>query len=51
MPAKPTDLERVAHMIESINKIFTYTKDLDYDEFHKNELIQDAVVKNYEVIG
>ena len=51
MPAKPTDLERIGHMIESINKIFDYTEDLSYEEFHKNELVQDAVIKNFEVIG
>lgn len=51
MPAKPTDLERVQHMIESINKIFSYTEDLGYDEFYNSELVQDAVVKNFEVIG
>ena len=51
MPAKPTDLERVEHMIECINKIFNYTKDIDYDEFYSSELIQDAVIKNFEVIG
>ena len=51
MPAKPTDLERVDHMIESINKIFSYTEDLGYEEFHNSGLVQDAVVKNFEVIG
>lgn len=51
MAAKPTDLERVDHMIEAINKIFSYTEELSYEEFLKNELIQDAVVKNFEVIG
>ena len=51
MPAKPTSLERVDHMIESINKIFSYTDNLSYEQFHNNELAQDAVVKNFEVIG
>lgn len=51
MPAKPNNLERVDHMIESINKIFSYTKDLNQDEFYNNELVQDAVIKNFEVIG
>lgn len=51
MPAKPTDLERVEHMIKSINKIFSYTKDFSYDDFLNNELVQDAVVKNFEVLG
>jgi len=51
MPAKPTDLERVSHMIESINKIFSYTEDLGYTEFSNKEIVQDAVTKNFEVIG
>lgn len=51
MAAKPTDLERVTHMIESINKIFLYTEELDYKEFVNSELVQDAVEKNFEVIG
>ena len=51
MPAKPTDLERVEHIIQSINKIFSYTDGLSYDSFYNNELVQDAVVKNFEVIG
>lgn len=51
MPAKPTDLERVDHMLQSINKIFSSTEELGYQEFSSNELIQDAVIKNFEVIG
>ncbi len=51
MRAKPTDLERLEHMANSIKKIFSYTEDLDYEGFHSNELIQDAVIKNFEVIG
>ncbi len=51
MPAKPTDLERIHHMIQGINKIFSYTEDLSYDDFYNNELLQDAVIKNFEIIG
>lgn len=51
MPAKPTDLERIDHMVQSIKKIFSYTKDLDYKAFQMSELIQDAVIKNFEIIG
>ncbi|MCO6478823.1 MAG: DUF86 domain-containing protein [Phaeodactylibacter sp.] len=51
MRSKPTDLERVNHMIEAIEKIFKYTDELSYKEFLENELIQDAVMKNFEVIG
>jgi len=51
MANKPSDIERVGHIVESINKIFRYTKELNIDDFLKNDLVQDAVVKNFEVIG
>ena len=51
MSGKPTDLERIEHMIQAIEKIFKYTEELGYVEFSKNELVQDAVMKNFEVIG
>ncbi len=51
MAAKPTELERIEHMVESINKIFSYTEGLSYEEFFNSQLVQDAVIKNFEVIG
>lgn len=43
------------HFIEdiagAINKIEKYTKDMDYEDFSENEMIIDAVVRNFEVIG
>lgn len=51
MAAKPTDLERIQHMIDSIKRIFSYTENLTYQKFLKNELVQDAVIKNFEVLG
>ena len=51
MATKPSDIERVGHMVVSIKKIFRYTKALSLDDFLKNDLVQDAVVKNFEVIG
>jgi uncharacterized protein with HEPN domain len=38
-------------IIESINKIQNYTKDLSFVEFAQNPLIIDAVVRNTEIIG
>lgn len=51
MKNKPTDLERIQHMIDAINKIFRYTDGLDYEKFHAEEMVQDAVIKNFEIIG
>jgi uncharacterized protein with HEPN domain len=39
------------HIIESIDKIHKYTKDLSKEEFLKNELVKDGVVRNIEIIG
>lgn len=51
MKNKPTDLERVQHMINAIGKIFKYTEKIDAEQFKKDELIQDAVIKNFEILG
>jgi uncharacterized protein with HEPN domain len=41
----------VNDILESINRIENYTADLDYDDFIKNDLVKDAVLRNLEVIG
>lgn len=51
MPNKPTDIERITHMIQAINRISTYTADLDYKKFSQQNIVQDAVMKNFEVLG
>lgn len=38
-------------IIESINRIQRYTRDLLYDEFIEDTLKQDAVIRNFEIIG
>jgi len=38
-------------IIESINKIEEYSKDLSFDDFSINSLVIDAVVRNIEIIG
>jgi uncharacterized protein with HEPN domain len=39
------------HIQLSISKIKEYTKELDEDAFLKSSLIQDAVIRNFEIIG
>ncbi|WP_209401275.1 DUF86 domain-containing protein [Pseudozobellia sp. WGM2] len=41
----------VSDMLESAEKILRYTSNLDYDEFLENELVKDAVSRNFEIIG
>lgn len=38
-------------ILESIIKIETYTKGIDFDSFCFNEMMFDAVVRNLEIIG
>lgn len=38
-------------MLEATDRIASYVADLDEDAFARDELIQDAVIRNIEVIG
>ena len=38
-------------ILESIDKIRLYTKDVDFEKFISNPMIIDAVVRNIEIIG
>ncbi len=39
------------HIRAAIERIFRYTKDMDETTFARNELVQDAVIRNLEIIG
>ena len=41
----------LAHILLAIERITRYTEDLDEVAFLQNELVQDAVVRNLEVLG
>jgi len=45
------DYAYIEHIQHCIEKIEEYTKDLTQLDFSSNELIQDAVIRNIEVIG
>ena len=45
------DLIFIEHLLESINKIEKYVLDITVHDFVDNELIQDAVIRNFEIIG
>jgi uncharacterized protein with HEPN domain len=38
-------------IVSSIDKIETYTKDITYNDFSRDSLISDAVIRNLEIIG
>lgn len=39
------------HIWEAIERIQRYTAGLEFSDYERNDLIQDAVVRNLEVIG
>lgn len=41
----------IEDILESIGKIESYTKDLNYEEFIASGMIVDAVIRNLEIIG
>ena len=45
------DLAFIEHILLCIDKIQQYTKNLTPQDFNNNELIQDAVIRNIEIIG
>lgn len=44
-------IDYMAHMLQAIERITRYTEDLDVVAFLHNELVQDAVVRNLEILG
>ncbi|NBC26830.1 MAG: DUF86 domain-containing protein [Bacteroidetes bacterium] len=46
-----SDTVYILHIIDSIDQISDYTDQIDRGEFKENRLIQDAVVRNFEIIG
>lgn len=41
----------IEDILEAMDKIGRYIKDLSYETFAKNEMIVDAVLRNLEVLG
>lgn len=41
----------LAHILEAVERIDRYTEDLSEIAFLKDEMVQDAVIRNFEIIG
>lgn len=44
-------LDYLEHMMQAIERIRRYTDQLDEVAFLQNELVQDAVIRNLEILG
>lgn len=45
------DRSYILHIIDSIDQIFEYIDQVSVSEFKASRLIQDAVIRNFEIIG
>lgn len=41
----------LSHILEAIERIDRYTDDMDEVAFLRSEMVQDAVIRNFEIIG
>lgn len=41
----------LAHILEAIERIDRYTEDMSEEAFLENQMSQDAVIRNFEIIG
>lgn len=41
----------IEHILTCVNKILEYTKGMNEVQFLNNNIVQDAVIRNFEVIG
>ena len=41
----------ISHIIEQCERILKLTANIDFEEFRKNDVYQDAAVRNIEIIG
>ena len=49
--SKRNNEDFLADILEATQRIFTFTNDIEYDEFLDDLKTQDAVVRNIEIIG
>lgn len=45
------DLVYLAHIVDALQQISTYTEGMDNQAFLGNRLVQDAVIRQFEIVG
>ena len=51
MRGKVRDKGRLEHILDAIDNIFEFTKNITFEEFIANKMLKFAVIKNIEIIG
>ena len=45
------DVDLIQDIAESMSRIISYTRNMEYDEFKKDKKTQDAVIRNIGIMG
>ena len=45
------DISYIEHILQAIARVFKYTEGISRDDFDENEMIQDAIIRNIQIIG
>lgn len=48
---KKDDLVYLRHVLDAISQIEEYVQDVEYEDFIDNQMIQDAVIRQVEILG
>ncbi|MCW7080573.1 MAG: DUF86 domain-containing protein [Candidatus Methanospirare jalkutatii] len=48
---KKDDTVFLKHILDAIDLIESYLRDKSYEEFEENRMLQDAVIREIEIIG
>ena len=51
MREKIRDKGRLEHMLESIDYVIDFTKDIGFEDFEKDIILRFAIIKNLEIVG
>ena len=46
-----TDLPYLQHMLDAVERLHRYLDGVDQDEFEEDEILQDAVIRQLEILG
>ena len=50
-PGAPRIADYLGHILQAIRRIYRYTEEMDGIGFMEDERTQDAVIRNFEIIG
>jgi uncharacterized protein with HEPN domain len=47
----PRLVDYLGHVLKAIERIEQYTAGIAFEDFVRNEMVQDAVIRNFEIVG